>query len=400
MKSQQHITKNVFDEPSLPTDKKEFVQEQQPQPSHSQPNNKNLHKLLEYQYNDWHWQLRNKIKSIDVVSKFINLTTEEQRGLIYSKFKFGITPYLLSIIEKDNPDCPIRKQFIPTISEIKSTQEELLDPCGEDDDTVAPGIVHRYPDRVLLMLTTQCASYCRFCTRRRLVGQQEHIISQGEFFLALEYIKNHPEIRDVILSGGDPLILSDEKLEFFLKHLRQIKHIEILRISTRIPVALPQRITPKLCSTLKKFNPIFINIHINHPKELTLQTQIACNMLADNGFPLGSQTVLLKGINDKPQILLKLFHEILKLRIRPYYLYQCDIAQGTSHFRTPVSVGLKIIENLQGHTSGLAVPTFVLDTPGGGGKVPISPNYVISKSRNSIIVKNYEQKVYVYPEIK
>ena len=390
MKSEQQIIKNDVEKTSYQSIQKDLQQEL----------NKNSYKFLEYQYNDWHWQLRNKIKSAESLAKFINLTTEEQRGLVYSKFKFGVSPYLLSIMDKDNPNCPIRKQFIPTIDEIKTTPEELLDPCSEDDDIVAPGLIHRYPDRVLLMLTAQCASYCRFCTRKRLVGQQEHILSQGEFFLGIEYLKNHPQIRDVLLSGGDPLTLSDEKLEFFIKHLREIKHIEIIRIGTRTPITLPQRITPKLCSMLKKYNPIFINIHINHPKELTLQTQYACNMLADSGFPLGSQTVLLKGINDKFPVLKKLFHELLKLRIRPYYLYQCDIAKGTSHFRTPVSLGLKIIENLQGHTSGLAVPMFVLDTPGGGGKIPISPNYIISKSRNSVIVKNYEHKVYVYQEVK
>ena len=333
MKPEQQLIKNDLEETLHQPIQKDFQQE----------TSKNSHKFLEYQYNDWYWQLRNKIKTAEPLTKFINLTTEEQRGLVYSKFKFGVSPYILSIMEKDNPNCPIRKQFIPTIDEIKSTPEELLDPCGEDADMVIPGLVHRYPDRVLLILTTQCATYCRFCTRKRLVGQQEHVLSQGDFFLDLEYIKSHTQIRDVLLSGGDPFTLSDEKLEFFIKHLRQVKHLEIIRIGTRTPVTLPQRITPKLCSMLKKYNPIFINLHINHPKELTQQTQDACNMLADTGFSLGSQTVLLKGINDKLPILTKLFHELLKLRIRPYYLYQCDIAKGTSHFRTQVSLGLKII---------------------------------------------------------
>ncbi len=358
------------------------------------------YKFLEYQYSDWHWQLRNKIKNLEHLSKHLNLTTEEQRGIVHTKFKFSITPYLLSIMDKENENCPIRKQFIPTIDEIKVTPEEMLDPCAEDENMPTTGLIHRYPDRVLLILTDHCASYCRFCTRKRLVGQQEHTMSTGEFFLALDYIKKHPQIRDVLLSGGDPLTLSDEKLEFYLKNIRKINHIEIIRIGTRIPVSLPQRITPKLCNMLKKYNPLFINLHINHPKELATQTKSACNLLADAGFPLGSQTVLLKGINDKQNILTSLFHEMLKLRIRPYYLYQCDIAKGTSHFRTHVSFGLKVIENLRGFTSGIAIPTFVIDTPGGGGKIPLSPDYVISKSRNSIIVKNYEQKVFVYPEIK
>ena len=258
--------------------------------------------------------------------------------------------------------------------------------------------MHRYPDRVLLIVCDMCATYCRFCTRRRIVGSSETTISAEDFHQAIKYIRENTAIRDVLISGGDPLLLPDDKLEYYLKTLRAIEHIEILRIGTRAPVTLPTRITQELCNMLKKYHPVYISIHFNHPKEITEEAKQACEKLVDTGIPLGSQTVLLKGINEKPEIMKQLMHKLLKIRVRPYYIYQCDLAQGTSHFRTSVSVGIRIMELLRGYTTGYAVPTYVIDAPGGGGKVPINPAYVIARSRKGTIFKNYEGKVFVYPE--
>lgn len=356
---------------------------------------------------NWHWQLKNRITTLQQLEKIINLTVEEKRAINYlnpsngtlsRKFKMAITPYFTSLIDKNNPDCPIRKQCVPSLDEFKTSVNELTDPCGEEKDSPVPGLVHRYPDRVLLLLTDLCATYCRHCTRRRIVGSSEMTISSAKFHSACKYISENKEIRDVLISGGDPLLFSDDKLEYYISTLRAIKNIEILRIGTRVPCTLPQRITPELCAMLKKYQPIYLSIHFNHPQEITEEVRKACNMLADSGIPLGSQTVLLKGINDKTQIMARLMHELLKIRVKPYYIYQCDLAQGTDHFRTSVSTGIKIIQSLRGYTSGYAVPTYVIDAPGGGGKVPISPEYVISKSRKEVIFKNYEGKVFVYPE--
>jgi len=350
--------------------------------------------------NDWFWQLRHRITTVDQLEKIVHLTVEEKRAIQYSNkmFKMAITPYFASLMDKDDPNCPIRKQCIPSLQEFKTNINEMSDPCGEEEDSPVPGLVHRYPDRVLLLATDTCATYCRHCTRRRIVGSSETRMSTANFHLAVKYIKEHKEIRDVLISGGDPLLLSDEKLEYFLKTLRAIENIEIIRIGTRAPVALPQRITEKLCSMLRKYHPVFISIHFNHSKEITQEVKKACEMLSDSGIPLGSQSVLLKGINDKPQIIMKLMHELLKIRVRPYYLYQCDLAKGTTHFRTNISTGIKILESLRGHTTGYAIPTYVIDAPGGGGKVPIGPEYLISKSKSGVIFKNFEGKMFVYPE--
>jgi len=258
--------------------------------------------------------------------------------------------------------------------------------------------VHRYPDRVLLLATEHCAMYCRHCTRRRLVGKSNHTLTIEELKPIYDYLKKNEQVRDVLISGGDSLLLPDEKLEEVLKNLRAIKHLEILRIGTRLPVSLPQRIDLSLCQMLKKYHPLYINIHFNHPVEISEETKIACQLLIDHGLPLGSQTVLLKGINDSPAIIMKLMHELLKIRVRPYYLYQCDLATGTEHFRTPISTGLRIMASLRGYTSGLACPTYVIDAPGGGGKVPINVDYVISRARKRTIFKNYQGKIFVYPE--
>jgi len=347
----------------------------------------------------WQSQLKNRITTAEALSKYINITESEAEALgSESKLRMAITPHFLSLIDKDDPNCPVRKQAIPTAAELNISENDLADPCGEVKDEVAPGLIHRYPDRVLFLVTDLCAMYCRHCTRRRIVGQVETSLSTEQMEPAFSYIRKNKKVRDVLISGGDPLILSDEKLEVILKKLREIEHVEIVRIGTRIPVTLPQRITPALLSILKKYHPVFMSIHFNHPKEISAETKTACEMLADNGVPLGSQTVLLKGINDSPKIMMRLMHELLKIRVRPYYLYQCDLAAGTSHFRTSVGTGIKIIESLRGHTSGYAVPNYVIDAPGGGGKVPISPEYIISRNRSNTIFRNWKKEIYVYPE--
>ncbi|OGS27738.1 MAG: lysine 2,3-aminomutase [Elusimicrobia bacterium RIFOXYB2_FULL_48_7] len=371
------------------------------EPSNAGDNSGNHAKnLWQSNLHDWFWQLRHRITTVEQLEKVVTLTVEEKRAVQYSNqiFKMAISPYFASLMDKDDPNCPIRKQCIPSLNEYKTNVNEMSDPCGEEKDSPVPGLVHRYPDRVLLLVTDTCATYCRHCTRKRVVGSSETRMPVSSFHVAAKYIKEHTEIRDVLLSGGDPLLLSDEKLEYFLKNLRDIENIELLRIGTRAPVTLPQRITEKLCAMLKKYQPVYLSIHFNHPKEITDDVKRACNMLSDSGIPMGSQTVLLKGINDKPQVMMDLMHGLLKIRVRPYYLYQCDLAKGTSHFRTSVSTGIKIIESLRGHTSGYAVPSYVIDAPGGGGKIPVGPECLISKTKNGVIIKNYEGKLFVYPE--
>jgi lysine 2,3-aminomutase len=328
------------------------------------------------------------------------LTPEETEGIKHSKGRLAlaVTPYFASLMDPTNPNCPIRRQAIPRIEEIRLSKSEMVDPLGEDTHSPVPGLVHRYPDRVLLIVTDQCAVYCRYCTRRRLVGSSEQSITQGNFEEVLKYLKSHRKVRDVLLSGGDPLLLENERLEEMLSRLRAIPHIEVLRIGTRVPVTLPQRITGGLVRMLKKYHPLMISIHFTHPKEITDQVRRACSELADGGIPLGSQTVLLKGINDKPYIMKKLVQELLKIRVRPYYIYQCDLAMGTAHFRTSVATGIQIMEKLRGHTTGYAVPTYVVDAPGGGGKIPLQPDYVVSKGRGKIVMRNYEGRVFEYPE--
>ncbi|OGS34970.1 MAG: lysine 2,3-aminomutase [Elusimicrobia bacterium RIFOXYC2_FULL_34_12] len=351
--------------------------------------------------NGWHHQLKSRINNVEKLSKLISLSDSELKALgNSSRLKMSITPHFLSLIDKNNTNCPLRKQAIPTSQELNISEDDLSDPCGEERDMVVNGLVHRYPDRVLLLVTNLCAMYCRHCTRRRLTNKKETSLSQEHLDNAYSYIKKNKKIRDVLISGGDPLILSDEKIESILKSLRAIEHIEIIRIGTRIPVVLPQRITPQLVSTLKKYHPLYISIHFNHSKEISKETKIACEMLADAGIPLGSQTVLLKGINDNTKVMMNLMHELLKIRVKPYYIYQCDLAPGTAHFRTTVATGIKIIESLRGYTTGYAVPEYVIDAPGGGGKVPISPEYIISKSKGNIIIKNWKNEIYVYPENK
>ena len=356
--------------------------------------------VSEKEWNDWRWQLRHRITTFEQLKEIIDLTPEEIEGIKHSKGRLAlaVTPYFASLMDPINPNCPIRRQAVPRIEELHLSKNDMVDPCGEDKDSPVPGLVHRYPDRVLLLVTDQCAVYCRYCTRRRLVGSHERAITQGNFEEVLKYLKSHRKVRDVLLSGGDPLLLENERLEEILSRLRTIPHIELLRIGTRVPVTLPQRITGGLVRMLKKYHPLMISIHFSHPKEITDQVRRACNDLADGGVPLGSQTVLLKGINDKPYIMKKLVHELLKIRVRPYYIYQCDLATGTEHFRTSVATGIQIIEKLRGYTTGYAVPTYVVDAPGGGGKIPVEPVYVVSRGKGKVVLRNYEGKIFEYPE--
>ena len=353
------------------------------------------------QWNDWSWQLRNRIQNLAQLESRLPLTPEERAGTILAgkKLALGITPHFFNLIDREDPDCPIRRQVVPRIEESNTAPDEMQDPCGEDSNMPVPGLVHRYPDRVLLLVTDRCASYCRYCTRSRVVsgaGEQELTMDlEGAF----AYLEKHPEVRDVLLSGGDPLLLSDSKLDAILTRLRQIPTIEFIRIGTRIPIFLPQRITTDLLNVLKKHHPLWMSVHSNHPKELTQEVRMALGRLADAGIPLGNQSVLLKGVNDRADTLKSLFHKLLLCRVRPYYLYQCDLISGSAHLRTTIRDGQEIMEQLRGHTTGYAVPTYVVDGPGGGGKIPISPNYIVGMADNRVILKNYKGDVYEYPEI-
>lgn len=363
---------------------------------------KNLWKgIAQELWEDWHWQIKNRLYTLDDIAKMVILTPQEEDGIRKSsgRLSMAVTPYWASLMDGTDPECPLRRQAIPHEREFCFSANEFVDPCAEDRDCVAEGLVHRYPDRVLLLVTEQCAMYCRHCTRRRLVGEKNtHTVDSKSIDSAIDYIKSNKKIRDVLISGGDPLMLEDDELESILKKVSDIPHVEFLRLGTRVPVTLPQRITPSLVMMLKKYAPLWMSIHFNHPKEVSKRCKIACDMLADAGIPLGSQTVLLKGINDKPYVMKKLMHELLKVRVRPYYIYQCDPVKGTAHFRTPVAVGINIIEKLRGFTSGYAVPTYVVDAPGGGGKIPVGPNYLISQDKNKHVLRNYKGKIYTYVE--
>ncbi|MDA8227913.1 MAG: lysine 2,3-aminomutase [Desulfitobacterium hafniense] len=356
--------------------------------------------ISDSQWNDWRWQMSNRISSLKDLKNLTSLSPEESLDIeqCLTQFRMAITPYYFSLMDLENPNCPIYKQSIPSIDELYSSSADLDDPLHEDSDSPVPGLTHRYPDRVLLLVTDQCAMYCRHCTRRRFAGAHDRQRSKKEFQLAINYIKSHPEVRDVLLSGGDPLTVHDDTLEFLLSSLRRIPHVEIIRIGTRIPVVMPQRITQQLVEMIKKYHPVWVNTHFNHLKEITPEAEKAISMLANAGIPLGNQSVLLKGINDCSVTMKELVQKLVKIRIRPYYLYQCDLSKGIEHFRTSVSTGIHIIEMLRGHTSGLAVPTFVVDAPGGGGKIPLQPNYLISQSHDKIVLRNYEGIITIYQE--
>ena len=351
-------------------------------------------------WDSWQWQLQHRVTDLQTLEKHLNLTREERSGVLLSgnKLAMAITPHFLNLIDRDDPECPIRRQVIPRIEETLESDWEMADPCGEDGDMPVPGLVHRYPDRVNFLITDRCASYCRYCTRSRVVSGAGHQHLETEFEAAFRYLEEHREIRDVLLSGGDPLLFSDGKLERILRRLRSIEHIEFLRIGSRVPIFLPQRITPELCAMLRQFHPLFVSVHTNHPRELTLEVKAALERLADAGIPLGNQSVLLNGVNDRVDVMRTLVHKLLRCRVKPYYLYQMDLILGSSHLRVPVARGLEIIQGLRGHTSGYAVPTYVIDAPGGGGKVPIHPETVLQRNGERVIVRNYEGKVYEYPE--
>ena len=350
-------------------------------------------------WNDWRWQLSHRLNTISDFEKLFPLTASERKALSTSGlFRVEITPYFASLIDPDDPDDPVRKQVVPTDDEIIPFTGMMEDSLAEDRHSPVPGLVHRYPDRVLMLVTTQCASYCRFCTRSRIVGDPAANFSHADFDLQLDYLKHTPQVRDVLLSGGDPLTMAPAVLEELLQRLREIPHIEIVRIGTRVPVFMPMRVTDELCDMLQKYHPLWMNIHVNHPNEITAELAQATDKLTRAGIPLGNQTVLMAGINDCVHIQRKLVQDLVRIRVRPYYLYQCDLVEGAGHFRTPVAKGIEIMEGLRGHTSGFAVPTYLIDAPGGGGKIPVQPDYLISQSDHKVILRNYEGYISSYEE--
>ena len=352
-------------------------------------------------WNDWRWQLKHRITSPEQLQRLLpSLTPEEYAGtrLANTKLALAITPYFFNLIDPTDEYCPIRRQVVPRLEETITAPWEMSDPCGEDAHSPVPGLVHRYPDRVLFLVTDRCAAYCRYCTRSRMVSNATGYDFHPEFDRQIQYIREHPEVRDVLLSGGDPLLFSDEKLEFLLHRLRAIPHVEFLRIGTRIPIFLPQRITPELCAMLKQFHPLFISIHSNHPRELTTEVRDTLGRLADAGIPLGNQSVLLRHVNDDLTVMKAHVQKLLMCRVKPYYIYQCDLISGSAHLRASVRKGLEIMEGLRGHTSGYAVPQYVIDAPGGGGKVPVSPEYVLSRNADRVVIRNFEGKIFEYPE--
>ncbi|NJN93770.1 MAG: lysine 2,3-aminomutase [Anaerolineales bacterium] len=350
-------------------------------------------------WTDWRWQLSHRVSELEILETFINLTDEEIEGISApNKFRLDITPYFASLIDPDDPMCPVRQQVIPKGRELKAFDSMMEDSLAEDRHSPVPGLVHRYPDRVLMLVTTQCASYCRYCTRSRIVGDAAATFSKAEFELQLDYLRRTPQVRDVLLSGGDPLTVSPRILDYLLGELRKIEHIEIIRIGSRVPVFLPQRVTDELCDTLAKYHPLWLNIHVNHPKEITPELYQACDKLSRAGVPLGNQSVLMAGINDSVHIQRELVHQLVQMRVRPYYLYQCDLVEGAGHFRTSVAKGIEIIEGLRGHTSGYAVPQYIIDAPGGGGKIPVSPQYLISQAPGKVVLRNYEGFITSYTE--
>lgn len=356
--------------------------------------------VTEEQWNDWHWQVQNRINDVEDLKKVIKLTDQEAKdiGEVLKKFRMGITPYYASLMDPEDPNCPVRKQAVPTIMETHAGFGDMEDPLHEDADSPVPGLTHRYPDRVLFLITDQCSMYCRHCTRRRFAGQNDSGVPMERIDACIEYIRNTPEVRDVLLSGGDCLLVEDDKLEYIFKKLREIPHVEIVRLGSRTPVVMPMRITDDLVNMLKKYHPVWLNTHFNHPKEITPAAAEACRKLADAGIPLGNQSVLLRGVNDCSNTMLELMHGLVKMRVRPYYIYQCDLSMGIEHFRTKVSKGLEIMESLRGHTSGYAVPTFVVDAPGGGGKTPVMPQYLISMSPSKVVLRNFEGVITTYTE--
>jgi lysine 2,3-aminomutase len=355
------------------------------------------------EWNSWHWQLRNRIRTLQRVERIIRLSDDERRALEQhcATLPFAITPYYTGLLDPENPSQALRRCVIPTMAEIVRSPEESEDPLGEEGQSPVAGLVHRYPDRVLFLVTDVCSTYCRYCTRSRMVGQGGHYQPQiHRWEQAIAYIESTPTVRDVLLSGGDPLTLGDAALEWLLSRLRKIPHVELLRIGTKAPVVLPQRVTSRLTRMLKRYHPLWMSLHFTHPDELTPEVEEACGRLADAGIPLGSQTVLLAGVNDDVETMKRLMHGLVRMRVRPYYLYQCDPILGSGHFRTPVEKGLEMIRGLRGHTTGYAVPTYVIDAPGGGGKIPLLPDYLVGRNGTDLLLSNYEGRVFRYPDGK
>jgi lysine 2,3-aminomutase len=350
-------------------------------------------------WSDWRWQMSHRLNTVGELASVLDLTESERKALeAKNLFRVDITPYFASLIDPHDPYDPIRQQVIPTDREMVPFTSMMEDSLAEDRHSPVPGLVHRYPDRVLMLVTTQCASYCRYCTRSRIVGDPTQTFSRKDFEAQLDYLEHTPQVRDVLLSGGDPLVLAPKLLEEIISRLRAIPHIEIIRIGSRVPVFLPMRITQELCDMLAKYHPFWMNIHVNHSNEITPELAEACDRLTRAGIPVGNQSVLLAGVNDSVHIQRQLLHDLVKMRVRPYYLYQCDLVEGAGHFRTSVSKGIEIIEGLRGHTSGYAVPHFIVDAPGGGGKIPVGPNYVISQGTGKTILRNYEGFITSYTE--
>jgi lysine 2,3-aminomutase len=353
------------------------------------------------EWSDWRWQLRNRIRNLQGLARVFDLSADEYSAVerLGDRLPVGITPYYASLLAAGDPNDPLRRTMVPVMDEFSVSPSEAEDPLNEDGDMPVPGLVHRYPDRVLFLVTSFCATYCRYCTRSRLVGTTgEYHFNQAQYERALAYIAAHPEIRDVLISGGDPLTMQDARIEWLLSRLHAIKHVEFVRMGSKVPSVLPQRITEEFCAMLRRTGPVWMSIHFMHPNELTPEVAQACSRLANSGVPLGSQTVLMRGVNDDPETMKRLMHGLLKNRVRPYYIYQCDPIPGSSHFRTDVAKGLEIIESLRGHTTGYAVPTFVIDAPGGGGKVPLSPSYLAGRDGDDVLIRNFRGDVFRYPD--
>lgn len=351
-------------------------------------------------WNDWKWQYANRITTAGGIAEFLGMSARERDGVAkcLASFRMAVTPYYASLIRPGDPNDPVRKVCVPSVEETFPCENDMADPLGEVSDSPVPHIVHRYPDRVLFLVTLCCSTYCRYCTRRRVVGEEDRVISEPELRAALGYIRAHGEIRDVLISGGDPLTMATPKLERIVSALRAIPHVDIIRIGTRVPVVLPMRITDELLAMLKKYQPVWINTHFSHPNEITPQASRACEAIVDAGIPLGDQTVLLRGVNDSTAVMKELMLKLVHHRVRPYYLYQCDLSRGIGHFRTTVDKGVEILHDLTGNISGYAVPKFVIDAPGGGGKVPVAYDYVLSKNDREVVMENFQGKIYRYPQ--
>jgi lysine 2,3-aminomutase len=356
--------------------------------------------VADAEWSDWHWQMRNRLTTVEDFTELLGLDEAKRADLAecLGKFRVSVTPYYASLIDPDDPHDPVRSQAVPTPAELVVHSEDLKDSIAEDFDSPTPRLTHRYPDRVLFVVTDMCSMYCRHCTRRRLVGGSEQMVSATDIDNAITYIARSPEVRDVLISGGDPLVLSDEQLEDIISRVHAIPHVEIIRLGSRMPVVCPQRITPELCAMLKKYHPLYFNTHFNHPNEFTPESKAACDRLADAGINLGNQSVLLRGVNDCANVMMQLVHKLLQYRVKPYYYYQCDLAEGTAHFRTSVAKGIEIYESLRGHTTGMAVPTYIIDAIGGGGKTPVFPNYVITHAPGQVVLRNYEGVISRYTE--